>query len=59
MVPSCLACHGMKTSRPNFVKESYPDDRAFEFKVGDLRGMYAVFIPELQQAHDALGATSG
>ncbi|MEA5414209.1 Tll0287-like domain-containing protein [Synechococcus sp. BA-132 BA5] len=48
--PSCLACHGTKASRPAFVKDKYPDDKAFDFQVGDLRGMYAVFIPEVQQA---------
>jgi hypothetical protein len=48
--PSCLACHGTKAGRPAFVKDRYPDDKAFDFKVGDLRGMYAVFIPEVQQA---------
>jgi hypothetical protein len=48
--PSCLACHGSKESRPAFVKERYPEDRAFDFRPGDLRGMYAVFIPEVAQA---------
>ncbi|MEX1316471.1 MAG: DUF3365 domain-containing protein [Synechococcaceae cyanobacterium] len=47
---SCLACHGSKDSRPAFVKEKYADDRAFNFRPGDLRGMYAVFIPEVQEA---------
>lgn len=47
--PSCLACHGTKDSRPGFVKNNYPADRAFNFKPGDLRGMYAVFIPEVQE----------
>ena len=47
---SCLACHGSKDSRPAFVTEKYPADRAFNFKPGDLRGMYAVFIPEVQEA---------
>jgi hypothetical protein len=47
---SCLACHGSKDSRPAFVKEKYPADKAFNFKPGDLRGMYAVFIPEVQAA---------
>jgi hypothetical protein len=50
MQASCLACHGSKDSRPAFVKENYAGDRAFNFKPGDLRGMYAVFIPEVQQA---------
>lgn len=43
---SCLACHGSKENRPAFIRENYPNDRAFNFKVGDLRGMVAVFIPE-------------
>lgn len=45
---SCLACHGNKDSRPAFVKEKYAADKAFNFKPGDLRGMYAVYIPEVQ-----------
>jgi hypothetical protein len=48
--PSCLACHGTKASRPAFIKDNYPDDRAFDFRVGDLRGMYAVHLPEVQAA---------
>jgi hypothetical protein len=48
--PSCMACHGTKDSRPAFVKENYPADRAFDFRPGDLRGMYAVFIPEVREA---------
>ena len=43
---SCLACHGGKNTRPQFVKDKYPQDLAFDFNVGDLRGMYSVFIPE-------------
>jgi hypothetical protein len=53
--PSCLACHGPKAGRPAFVKDNYPNDKAFDFKVGDLRGMYAVFIPEVQQALAEVG----
>ncbi len=47
---SCLACHGAKASRPQFVKDKYPQDRAYDFEVGDLRGMYAAFIPEVRSA---------
>lgn len=47
---SYLACHGSRDNRPAFVKEKYPADKAFNFKPGDLRGMYAVYIPELQAA---------
>ncbi|MEA5573521.1 DUF3365 domain-containing protein [Calothrix sp. UHCC 0171] len=43
---SCLACHGLKDHRPQFVKDGYPQDLAYNFQVGDLRGMYAVFIPD-------------
>jgi hypothetical protein len=43
---SCLACHGAKGDRPDFVKAKYPEDKAYDFNVGDLRGMYAVFIPD-------------
>ncbi len=48
--PSCLACHGSKASRPAFIKASYPDDKAFDLPVGELRGMYAVHLPEVQAA---------
>ncbi len=48
--PACLACHGDAESRPDFVKKGYPEDLAFNFEVGDLRGMYAVFLPEDVQA---------
>jgi hypothetical protein len=40
----------MKNNRPEFIKNKYPQDLAFDFKEGDLRGMYSVFIPELQKA---------
>lgn len=42
---SCLACHGPKEQRPAFVKKGYPDDRAYGFEEGDLRGLYSVFVP--------------
>jgi hypothetical protein len=41
---TCLACHGAKEARPQFVKDSYPEDRAYDFEVGDLRGLYSVFV---------------
>ncbi|MCA1903903.1 MAG: hypothetical protein CV045_01555 [Cyanobacteria bacterium M5B4] len=47
---SCLACHGVKEDRPSFVKSKYPEDLAYDFRVGDLRGMYSLIIPELQKA---------
>lgn len=42
---ACLACHGAREERPAFVKERYPEDRAYGFEVGDLRGVYSVFVP--------------
>ena len=52
---SCLACHGLKGNRPQFVKDNYPQDLAYNFKVDDLRGMYAVFIPDsVQQSVQAV-----
>lgn len=46
---SCLKCHGAKAERPDFVKERYPQDKAYDFEVGDLRGMYRVLLPQVQQ----------
>jgi hypothetical protein len=55
---SCLACHGAQNNRPQFVQDNYPQDLAYDFNVGDLRGMYAVFIPDVKQAiEDALSAS--
>lgn len=42
---SCLSCHGPKEQRPAFVKNGYPNDRAYGFETGDLRGLYLVFVP--------------
>lgn len=43
--PSCLACHGERSTRPAFIVQNYPQDKAFAFKAGDLRGAYSVLIP--------------
>ncbi len=43
---ACLACHGPKDDRPQFVKDGYPEDRAYDFEVGDLRGLYSVFVED-------------
>lgn len=43
---ACLACHGAKEERPDFIKQGYPEDRAYGFEVGDLRGLYSVFIAD-------------
>lgn len=43
--PACLACHGEKDKRPGFIKKKYPEDKAFAFKAGDLRGIIEVMVP--------------
>jgi hypothetical protein len=47
---SSLRTLSAKGARPEFIKEKYPQDLAYNFKAGDLRGMYSVFIPELEKA---------
>jgi hypothetical protein len=42
---ACLACHGPKDKRLAFVQHGYPEDRAYDFQAGDLRGIYSLFIP--------------
>jgi hypothetical protein len=41
-VTSCGHCHGSKESRPDFVKQKYPEDAAYDFSEGDLRGVYVI-----------------
>jgi hypothetical protein len=43
---ACLVCHGPKDKRPAFITQQYPEDRAYDFQVGDLRGIYTLFIPD-------------
>jgi uncharacterized protein (TIGR00725 family) len=50
------AAHAIKTGRPAFSKDNYPDDKAFDLTVGELFGMYAVHLPEVQAA---LAAAAG
>ena len=45
---ACTACHGPKDKRPQFIVEKYPIDKAFDFNVGDLRGMIEVMFPAPQ-----------
>lgn len=41
---ACLACHGAKEKRPEAIGKMYPDDKAYDFAVGDLRGMVQVTV---------------
>jgi len=42
---ACLTCHGPKASRPAFIVKKYPEDKAFDFQTGDLRGAIVVLVP--------------
>ena len=42
---ACLACHGEKDKRPAFIVKKYPEDKAYGFKEGDLRGIISVSFP--------------
>lgn len=44
VLKQCLACHGDKVTRPEFVKKKFPEDKAFGFQQGDLRGIYHVVV---------------
>lgn len=44
---ACLHCHGAKETRPDFIKTKYPEDKAYDYKEGDFRGIYSVFIPKV------------
>jgi len=43
--PGCLLCHGEKEKRPQFIQKKYPEDKAYGFKEGDLRGIIEVMLP--------------
>lgn len=38
----CLACHGEKDKRPDFIKKKYPNDLAYGYKVDDLRAIMII-----------------
>jgi hypothetical protein len=42
---ACLACHGPKEARPEFIKTKYPADTAYGFEKGALRGIISVTVP--------------
>jgi len=42
----CLACHGNKEDRPRFIVERYPEDKAYGFEEGDLRGIISILIDQ-------------
>jgi len=44
---SCLKCHGQPEDAPQAVIEKYGSERAFGYKVGDVRGIVSVKLPAL------------
>ncbi len=43
----CLKCHGDPADAPPAVIEKYGDQRAFHYKVGDIRGIISVKLPSI------------
>tara|TARA_B110000116_G_scaffold255873_1_gene254582 strand:- start:23 stop:592 length:570 start_codon:yes stop_codon:yes gene_type:complete len=43
----CLTCHGSNIKKPLqiIINELYPEDKAYGFKIGDIRGAFAIQIP--------------
>lgn len=52
--PYCLECHGSQASAPEAVRSAY--DTAYDFEVGDLRGILSIKIPA-EQIEDRLHQT--
>ncbi len=44
---ACLRCHGDPQDAPKEVIEKYGDKRAFGYKVGDVRGIISVNLPDI------------
>lgn len=44
---ACLKCHGSPEKAPKEVIEKYGPDRGFGYKVGDVRGILTVNLPEM------------
>ncbi|OGT87574.1 MAG: hypothetical protein A2286_00200 [Gammaproteobacteria bacterium RIFOXYA12_FULL_61_12] len=47
---NCLKCHGDPKDAPPEVIEKYGDKKAFGYKVGDVRGVISVKLPDLTMA---------
>ncbi|MFM7180505.1 MAG: DUF3365 domain-containing protein [Verrucomicrobiales bacterium] len=46
----CLTCHGKEIAPPiaQKLRDLYPDDKATDYQVGDLRGIFSVVVPMAQ-----------
>ncbi len=49
-MPTCIKCHGDKTdlteSTQKIIAQKYPNDKAFGYEMGDLRGMWKIKLKE-------------
>lgn len=45
--PACLKCHGKPEDAPPAVLKKYGDNKAFGYKVGDVRGIISVKLPDI------------
>ncbi len=49
-MPTCLKCHGSKTDIPEstqkIIAQKYPNDKAIDYKTGDLRGMWKIQLAD-------------
>jgi hypothetical protein len=43
----CLTCHGsnIKLNLRTRINELYPEDKAYGFEIGDIRGAFTIQIP--------------
>jgi diguanylate cyclase (GGDEF)-like protein len=50
----CLKCHGKREDAPPSIRDTY--DNAYDYKVGDLRGLVSIRIPtsKLQESYRAM-----
>ncbi len=49
--PLCLTCHGvvgreLSEQLHAVIKQHYPTDSAYNFRMGDVRGLWKIFVPE-------------
>ncbi|MCP4298519.1 MAG: PAS domain S-box protein [Proteobacteria bacterium] len=47
IVQSCLKCHGKPEDAPKELRLKYGEEKAFGYKVGDVRGVISVTIPHV------------
>ena len=47
--PKCLKCHGKRNEAPKFISEKY--DKAYDYKIGDVRGIVSIKIPKETLKH--------